>query len=740
MKIRNKDTGEIREISISDMSDYGLSSFQKGGNFYQQLKQQNKPITDRGNFSNIPYSKEQAEILKRVKEAEKKAELEKYKSAKLFHDNNPIKTLITGKKPVTAMKPTNRELAAGLGEGIENFYKIPGVGIVNDFVNPLQIASSGIIAPWAKAPLQAQQSNSLMPYAGAAVSTALSVPMLMGVKGLANASTERLFGKSIPVKLQAPNKGVIDFIDKEEVAPHTNGAYGYPKQVSGAGMDVYPNTPNKFLNQEYSSFGNMEKGIVNKVDDFKSEIDWGKWNKEIPSNKQLMQEYNAIEQQAKSNNTWMKNPNGSTFQGTTEQFVQQNSDSFKKAFGNSKLVNPDGSPTIQYHGSAKKFDTFDESKFQLGDSGYSGRGIYTTPNKNKANSYALSSKSIHKDGNYEPTVYELYGQANNPISSEELIKQNKDYDLFNFHRSKDWQGDVPLEKQMRDYDAAIRNQTRGVERVSPWNQADEIVFPTNKQLKSATGNNGMFDMTNPNIYKAVIPGLIGAGVLSQKKLGGKINDNNGYLTSNLHNFTNKKVINSNHITTQGMAFPIKANGVTLFPNTGDFIFPTNKVTEKPLFQSGGYKYKKNNLSKVNYNNLANTEYNEPNMPFIDPMPILNIGYQTAIDQFDMGKGINMANTFDDLIERPNIPNTLNSGLEFVKLGIPIVGDALVNTAQEAITNYTDPRIIRKANQFGLPGNASRGPIKKFQEGGKIMYASIADIANLKQKKVKFKYV
>ena len=128
------------------------------------------------------------------------------------------------------------------------------------------------------------------------------------------------------------------------------------------------------------------------------------------------------------------------------------------------------------------------------------------------------------------------------------------------------------------------------------------------------------------------------------------------------------------------------------------------------------------------------------MPFIDPMPILNIGYQTAIDQFDMGKGINMANTFDDLIERPNIPNTLNSGLEFVKLGIPIVGDALVNTAQEAITNYTDPRIIRKANQFGLPGNASRGPIKKFQEGGKIMYASIADIANLKQKKVKFKYV
>ena len=246
---------------------------------------------------------------------------------------------------------------------------------------------------------------------------------------------------------------------------------------------------------------------------FKSEINWGQWNKEIPDNPQLMKEYNAIEQTSKANGNWMKNPDGSPFQGTPEQFVQQNSENFKKAFGNSKLLNPDGSPTIQYHGSAKKFDTFDESKFQLGDAGYSGSGIYTTPNKTKASSYSLSSKSIHKDGNLEPTIYELYGKGNNPISAEELIKQKKDYDLFNFHRAKDWQGDVPLERQMREYDVAIRNQTRGVERISPWNDADELVFPTNKQLKSATGNNGMFDMTNPNIYKSIVP-IAGASYLA----------------------------------------------------------------------------------------------------------------------------------------------------------------------------------------------------------------------------------
>lgn len=248
---------------------------------------------------------------------------------------------------------------------------------------------------------------------------------------------------------------------------------------------------------------------------FKSEIDWGKWNPETPKYPELINEYNAIEESTKKAGTWMKNPDGSPFQGTPEQFIQQQSSWFKKAFGNSKLVNPDGSPTIQYHGSAKKFDTFDESKFQLGDSGYSGRGIYTTPSKNKAESYALSSKIIHKDGNYEPTVYELYGRGNNPISAEDLIKQKKEYDLFNFHRQKDWRGDVPLEEQLLDYDVAIRNQTKGIERIAPWHEANELVFPTNKSVKSAVGNVGFFDMTNPNIYKSVLPIGLGLGAASQ---------------------------------------------------------------------------------------------------------------------------------------------------------------------------------------------------------------------------------
>jgi hypothetical protein len=75
------------------------------------------------------------------------------------------------------------------------------------------------------------------------------------------------------------------------------------------------------------------------------------------------------------------------------------------------------------------------------------------------------------------------------------------------------------------------------------------------------------------------------------KEGGNIQDQQGYLASNLQNFTPKKVIKGNkkgtNITTADMAFPITANGKTLFPNTGEYYFPESSVTEYPIMQTGG---------------------------------------------------------------------------------------------------------------------------------------------------------
>ena len=80
------------------------------------------------------------------------------------------------------------------------------------------------------------------------------------------------------------------------------------------------------------------RNYFKNADKFTSKIDWGKWNKEIPNNKALMEEYNAIEKLGKENGTWMKNPDGSIFRGEPEQWVQQQSSNFKAAFGETKLL------------------------------------------------------------------------------------------------------------------------------------------------------------------------------------------------------------------------------------------------------------------------------------------------------------------------------------------------------------------------------------------------------------------
>jgi len=71
-----------------------------------------------------------------------------------------------------------------------------------------------------------------------------------------------------------------------------------------------------------------------KVKKFKSSIDWGKWNPEIPNNPKLMKEYLEIEKKTKADGGWMKNPDGTPFDGPPELFVQTKSEAFQKAFPN----------------------------------------------------------------------------------------------------------------------------------------------------------------------------------------------------------------------------------------------------------------------------------------------------------------------------------------------------------------------------------------------------------------------
>jgi len=108
---------------------------------------------------------------------------------------------------------------------------------------------------------------------------------------------------------------------------------------------------------------------------FVSDIDWEKWNKAIPENKELLDEYHLIEQTAKKNKTWMKNPDGSDFVGSPEQFIQVNSGNFKTAYPEGyqsvyRGFDEDGGMQTQlrsnhWHGSAMK-PTKDNRKYYTG--------------------------------------------------------------------------------------------------------------------------------------------------------------------------------------------------------------------------------------------------------------------------------------------------------------------------------------------------------------------------------------
>lgn len=206
------------------------------------------------------------------------------------------------------------------------------------------------------------------------------------------------------------------------------------------------------------------KGLKN----FKSEINWAKWNKEIPKNKTLMQEYNAIEQQAKANGTWMKNTDGSAFQGTPEQFIQQRSSSFKKYYGNTELTDYYGNPQIVHNSSFNDFDVFKNDLSTIDNNFYFSNSLDKSKQYgDKTRSVYLSDKSIKTDMNpYEYT----YGSMN-----------RKAYG----YKGKDVNVDIMP-------------------------GGDEYITKNPNIIKSAIGNNGMFDMTNPNIYKSLLPIGIGA--------------------------------------------------------------------------------------------------------------------------------------------------------------------------------------------------------------------------------------
>jgi hypothetical protein len=286
---------------------------------------------------------------------------------------------------------------------------------------------------------------------------------------------------------------------------------------------------------------NTPKQLPGSPNAFKSEIDWAKWNKEIPENKALMQEYNAIEQQAKADGSWMKNPDGSAFQGTPEQFVQQNSENFKNYVNNSGgnyeeyIKDP-----YFYHGSKnkgiKEFHTPQNPNYKKATGDTPETGIFITRDEDLADMYATEHKWEGLDlvdGKKVGETYKLYAPGN--YANPGL--RNPNNILTTSVGTKVEKPILTGNIDLKDLEYLQNLGYSGLKNSAIGEGTERVIFNPNA-IKSATGNNGMFDMTNPNIYKVLAPVMgIGAGAYgvnqiqntqpTMRRFGGNLNFQKG---------------------------------------------------------------------------------------------------------------------------------------------------------------------------------------------------------------------
>jgi hypothetical protein len=213
----------------------------------------------------------------------------------------------------------------------------------------------------------------------------------------------------------------------------------------------------------------------------------------------------------------MKNPDGSAFKGTSEQFIQQQSNHFKKAF-------PEGVDKT-YRGDFKHFPELDYNPIFTGDEALArqytkNNADYWTPFHEQG---AVAKGNIPNSGG----LYELYYnpkrvKINIDAKNQDFIGKFIDPSTGRVFESTD---DIASAIASSDKDAILTNIYDnsfhpGTVRIINHN------LGSNNFMKSARGNVGFFDMTNPNIYKGVIPPTIGLGIgsqyLQEKEFGGVI--------------------------------------------------------------------------------------------------------------------------------------------------------------------------------------------------------------------------
>lgn len=226
----------------------------------------------------------------------------------------------------------------------------------------------------------------------------------------------------------------------------------------------------------------------------------------------------AVRDFYKGTDKWLKAPNGNDTKLTEKQWCEVRTENFKNWFGDwendskkaSKIVDENGEPLINYHGTSSDFDEFvkDEIGKTTNNKGIFGNGFYFTNGKKLAENYSKYNKE--KQGKViegflnikKPFIWSekrnvavarKLGFPESRIKNGSLLPLNDDKQIMKFTESLKNAG----------YDGVIFNYKKGTGgRFEEDYVVNETVIFEPNQIKSAENNDGKFDSNSNNINKS----------------------------------------------------------------------------------------------------------------------------------------------------------------------------------------------------------------------------------------------
>jgi len=166
---------------------------------------------------------------------------------------------------------------------------------------------------------------------------------------------------------------------------------------------------------------------------------------------------------------------------------QTDTPEFKAWFGDSKVVDENGDPLVVYHGTQSDLNVFDDvyRGVSSGDSGWFGEGFYFTDSPELASQYAYAAG----DGTEGSNIIPAYVALKNPAVADSASDLQKQLGLDKYAKGSEIKEAALAQK----FDGVIIRKgfkSKGFHEVVAFN-------PT--QIKSAIGNRGTFDPSDPRI-------------------------------------------------------------------------------------------------------------------------------------------------------------------------------------------------------------------------------------------------